>query len=572
MKSLYRVLAIALIPLAVTACSSAPEVDPEEAPPAEMPAFDEEEQEETVHLRILGFNDIHGALEGPNGEVTVDGEEVEAGGVHYLGAHLEKLRGEADHTTVVHAGDLIGASPLTSALFHDEPTIEAMNKAGLDIAGVGNHEFDQGVDEFLRIVEGGCHAEEGCREGYEYEGAEFSYLAANVRWRDSGMSILPPYKVRQYGDVTVGYIGMTLEDTPSVVVPSAIEDVTFHSEAKVVEEYLPELQAKGVDTIVVVVHEGAVPHGESGEIDDCDDVRGPIVSVTEEMPEEVEVIVSGHTHSAYICEFDDRLVTQAGHSGRIISVIDLEFDAATGALVEHSAHQHPVTDDIEPHPEIAELLDKYVALAEERAGRVVGMITDDLPRGPRTAAGESPIGRLIADAQLAATKEEADAQIAFMNPGGIRDQLRYDDESDEPGSVTYAQLHTIQPFANVLITMTLNGEQIHKVLERQWRDGDQRPHVLAVSSGFRYEYDPEAPLGERVEPDSITLDGETIDPDEEYRVTVNNFLADGGDGFTVLEEGSDRVTGIVDLDALADYIEAHAPIDPPTDVRATELE
>ncbi len=570
MKSLYRTLATILIFLFLAACSSTPEVDPEGAPPAEMPDF--EEEEETVHLRILGFNDFHGALEGPNGEILVDGERIEAGGVHYLAGHMVNKRADADHTTIVHAGDLTGASPLTSALFHDEPTIEAMNLLGLDIAGVGNHEFDQGVDEFLRLVQGGCHPEEGCREGHEYEGAGFPYLAANVRWREEGETILPPYEVRHYGEVKVGYIGMTLEDTPSVVVPSAIVDVSFHEEVETVEQLVPELKEKGVDTIVVVVHEGAVPHGEVEDISDCADVRGPIVSIAEQMPEEVEVIVSGHTHSAYICEFGGRLVTQAGHSGRAFTVIDLHFDAATGELVERKARQHAVTPDIEPPPAVAELVYEYSSLAEQRAGRIVGTITDDLPRGPRSEAGESPIGRLIADAQLAATKEEADAQIALMNPGGIRDHLSFDADADEPGAVTYAQLHTIQPFANTLITMSLTGEQIHRLLEQQWREGDQRPHVLAISSGFSYEWDPNAPLGERVDPESITLDGETIDPDETFRVTVNNFLADGGDGFSVLKEGTDRITGIVDLDALANYVEAHSPIAPPEDVRARRLD
>ena len=557
--------------LVVAACSSSPTVD--DAPIQDEETTAEATDAEPVHLRLLGFNDFHGALEGPSGTVTVDGEDVEAGGVHYLAAHLAAERSEVEHSTVVAAGDLIGASPLTSSLFHDEPTIEAMNMAGLDIASVGNHEFDQGVEELLRIDAGGCHPEQGCREGTEYEGTEFSYLAANVRWRESGETIMPAYEIREYGDLSVAYVGMTLENTPQVVVPSAVKDVTFHNEVETVENLLPELREQAVDTIVVVVHEGGSPNTEINDIGDCADVSGSIVTMAEEMPQEVAAIVSGHSHVPYICEFGGRLVTQAGSAGRIITVIDLHIDPTTGEVVEQQARQRAVTPDIEPNHEIAELVAMYVELAEPRANRTVGQITGDLPRGDRSAAGESPMGRLIADAQLAATADEAGAQIAFMNPGGIRHAISYEsgDDGQEDGRVTYAQLHTVQPFANILNTMTLTGRQIHQLLEQQWQE-DSRPHVMAVSAGFSYQWDPDAPKGERVDPDSIKLHGDVLDPEESYRVTVNNFMADGGDGFTVLTEGTDRVGGIVDLDALANYIEAHSPIDPPQDVRARPID
>lgn len=556
-----RVVSSLLLALVLAACTQpAPDT-----PPVEEPI-------ETVHVRLLAFNDFHGALEGPSGNVLVAGEPVETGGAEYFAAHIAAERSEVEYSFVVAAGDLIGATPLISALFHDEPTIEILTKAGLDISSVGNHEFDAGVDELLRIVEGGCHPEEGCRDDHEYQGAGFTYLAANVRWRDSGEVILPAYEIREVAGLKVAFVGMTLENTPSVVVPSAIEAVSFHDEVETVAGLIDELEEGGVDTVVVLVHEGGRATEEQTDINDCPGVQGPIVSIAEEIHPLVSVIVTGHSHQAHICEFGGRLVTQAGHSGRAFTVIDLHFDAATGELVERKARQHAVTPDIEPPPAVAELVYEYSSLAEQRAGRIVGTITDDLPRGPRSEAGESPIGRLIADAQLAATKEEADAQIALMNPGGIRDHLSFDADADEPGAVTYAQLHTIQPFANTLITMSLTGEQIHRLLEQQWREGDQRPHVLAISSGFSYEWDPNAPLGERVDPESITLDGETIDPDETFRVTVNNFLADGGDGFSVLKEGTDRITGIVDLDALANYVEAHSPIAPPEDVRARRLD
>ena len=557
-------LAVTIATALIVACAS-PQVADDQ--PTEQP--EQAEQPDPVEVRILGANDFHGALEGPDGTVPVDGEDVDAGGAAYLAAHADRLRADVDHSTFVHAGDLIGASPLISALFYDEPTIEVMNAMGLDIAGVGNHEFDQGVDEFLRIVEGGCHEEEGCREDHTYEGAEFDFLAANVRWRYDNETILDPYTIREYDGIQIAYVGMTLEDTPSVVVPSAIEDVTFENEVESVEKLMPEFDEKGVDSVVVVVHEGGHHEEEFDDIGDCADVQGPIVDIAEGMPEEVEVIVSGHTHVPYICEFGDTLVTQAAHSGRVLTAIDLTFDADTGELTERSAEQHPVTDDIESVGSVASIVDEYGVLAEKEAQRVIGEITEELDRGERRGAGESPIGRLIADAQLAATDSEAGADVAFMNPGGIRAPLEYDEETG--GAVTFEQLHTIQPFNNTLVTMTLTGEQIHKLLEQQWRE-DDRNHQLAVSAGFTYRWDPDADYGERVDFDSIKSFGEPLDKESEYRVTVNNFLADGGDGFTILKEGTDRTVGIVDLDALAEYVERYSPVRPPDQQRVKKVE
>lgn len=559
----YRHLIITLlIALVIGACSSTPAVD-DGAPEVATP--------EVVHLRLLAFNDFHGALEGPSGSVMVDGESVEAGGAAILAAHLDAERGEAHYTTVVAAGDLIGATPLISALFHDEPTIEIMNTIGLDVASVGNHEFDQGVDELLRIAHGGCHPEEGCREDHDYTGADFPYLAANVRFRDTGETIFPPYLIREYAGLQIAYVGMTLENTPQVVVPSAVETVTFHNEVETVQALMPELEEQGVDAIFVVVHEGAYPGDGSTDIGDCNDVTGPQVDLARAMSEDIPVIVGGHSHLAYICDIDGTLITQASSSGRVVTVIDIHIDTATGEIVEKSARQRATTHDLEPHLEVSTMVDSYAALADVRANRVVGQITEELPRGPRRTAGESPIGRLIADAQLAATAEEAGAQIAFMNPGGIRAALSFETEGrEEPGQVTYAQLHTIQPFNNVLITMSLTGEQIHRLLEQQWRE--DATHHLAISQGFSYVYDPEAPFGERVDPTTIKLHGEVIDAGETYRVTVNNFMADGGDGFAVLKEGTDRTRGIIDLDALASYVEANSPLEPITEERARPVE
>ncbi len=556
LSRLSKPLGAAIVVAALTACSSTPSVD---ETPVDDPAPDEE-----IHLRILGFNDFHGALEGPLGQVPVDGEEVDAGGAAYLAAHLDKKRGEAHYTTTVVAGDIINASPLVSSLFYDEPSVEAMNMMGVDLASVGNHEFDRGVDELMRIVEGGCHEDEECLEGEEYQGAQFPYLAANVRWRDDDEPILPPYTIRNYGGIDVAYIGMTLEGTPEVVIPSAIEDVRFKNEVETMEYYLPQMLDEGADAVVLVIHEGGVHGSGYDDINDCNDLEGPIVSIAESMPDEVVAVVSGHSHIPYNCEIGGIPVTQAASGARVLTAIDLTFDAQSGHVLDSSANNRAVTADIDPDPQVADHVAHYLELAEPRAQAVVGQITEALPRGPRQDGGTSPIGRLIADAQLEATQEASGAQMAFMNPGGIRDGLAFDEDSD--GDVTYEDLHTIQPFANLLITMDLTGEQIHTMLEQQFNEGD-RDHVMAVSEGFQYTYDPEGPYGDRVDPESISFEGEPLDLEGTYRITVNNFLADGGDGFTVLKEGTNRVGGNIDLDALVDYVEAHSPVAPPMDQR-----
>lgn len=552
-----------LLALFFAACSpkAAPDQTPTEQPVEAAP----------VQLRIIAFNDFHGALQGPVSTLMIDGEGVEAGGAAYLAAHIEEAREGAENVIVVAAGDLIGASPLISSLFHDEPTMEALGLAGLELSSVGNHEFDEGVEELLRMAEGGCHPDDGCREGYEYGGADFTYLAANVRSRESGEPILPAYEIRDFGDLRVAFVGLVLEDTPAVVVPSAIASVRFEPEVATLDRLMPELEEEGVDSVVLLIHEGGQPTREQESLDDCGDLKGPIVDIAKEVDDSVSVLVSAHTHQAYICEFGGKLVTSALSKGRVLTLIDLEFDGETGELLQREAHQRAVSRDIEPHGEVKKLVDAYEALAGPLAERKIGEITAAFPRGSRLGAGMSPMGRLIADAQLAATVDEAGAQIAFMNPGGIRAAIEFDEDEAPVAPVTFLQLHTVQPFGNLLTTMTLRGEQIHQLLEGQWRESGQQ-HILAVSEGFQYAFDPEAPVGERVDPESITLNGEPLEMDEDYRVTVNNFLADGGDGFEILTEGTDRTAGIDDLDALIRYVEKNSPVTPVMEPRIQILE
>ncbi len=530
-----------------------------------------EADRDLVPFHLVGFNDFHGHLESPAGEVEVGGERIEAGGAAQLAAHVRQFRREHENTSTVVAGDLIGASPLISALFHDEPTVEVMNELGLTAMPVGNHEFDEGWKELLRVAEGGCHPEDGCREGKDdWEGASFPFLAANVEKPD-GELLFDPYVVREYDGVQVGFLGLTLDGLPSIVVPSAVEGLEFRNEWKTINEYVPKLRDKGVETIVVLIHEGGVPSDKPDGLNDCPGLEGPIVEIAEKSHDAVDAFVSGHTHKTYNCRIDDKLVTSANSHGLLVTEYDFALDPESGDVVEMSAENVPIRANGPTDEEIASMVDEFETLAADEADRPVGTIADTLAREP-DRSGEMPLGEVIADAQLAATaaKKDGGADLALMNPGGVRGSLEHD-SGGETTKITYGQLHTIQPFGNQLVVMTLTGQQIHDLLERQWR-GDAQPTILQVSEGFSYTWDASGTAGDRVDPDNIRLDGEPIDLEAEYRVTVNNFLAEGGDGFEILKEGKDRTWGQIDVEALVDYFAANSPISPPSESRIERVD
>ncbi len=514
-----------------------------------------------VSVQILALNDFHGNLEPPAGSSGRIGT-IDAGGVEFLATHIEELRSQNRNTVVVSAGDLIGASPLLSALFHDEPTIEAFNLIGLDYNAVGNHEFDEGVDELLRMQEGGCHPVDGCLDGDDFAGADFDFLAANVTYNDSGKTIFPAYKVENFQGVKVAFIGMTLEGTPSIVTPSGISHVSFADEADTVNALISRLKQRNVETIIVLVHEGGaqVP---SGGINECNGISGAIVDIVERTSDEVDLFITGHTHNAYNCIIDGRPVTSASSFGRLVTQINLDIDKFTGEPVQIQAENLIVTRDVERAPALTSLIQKYSAISAPLANRVIGSVTATITR-TANAAGESPLGDVIADAQLAATTapELGGAQIAFMNPGGIRADINYTASGSEgDGNVTYGEAFTVQPFGNSLVTMTLTGQQIKDVLEQQFNNpGPGQNRILQVSEGFSYTWDADAPVGSKVS--DMTLNGVPIDLNASYRVTVNSFLADGGDNFTALRQGTDRLGGALDLDALVDYFAAYSPVAP----------
>jgi 5'-nucleotidase len=534
----------------------------------------------SVDLQILALNDFHGNLQPPAGSSGRIGT-IDAGGVEYLATHINTLRATNPNTVVVSAGDMIGASPLLSALFHDEPTIEAFNQMGLDFNAVGNHEFDEGSAELKRMQEGGCHPVDGCLDGDPFYGAEFRYLAANVVWEDNGKTLFPAYKIRSYSGARVAFIGMTLEGTPSIVTPSGVEGLDFLDEADTVNALIPQIKQKGVETVVVLIHEGGAQPAPA-PYNGCVGISGAIVDIVNRMDDEVDLIISGHTHNAYNCTIANSSgrqvpVSSASSFGRLITDIDLTINRASGEPTSITVNNKIVTRDVAKDSFMTALIDKYNAIAAPLANRVIGSITATITR-TNNAAGESALGDVIADGQLAATADPSfgGAVVAFMNPGGIRADLSYASSpvGEGDGNVTYGEMFTVQPFGNSLVTMTLTGAQIDTLLEQQFPNcvpGVTSTRILQVSAGFTYSWSLSAPACSKVEPSTIMLNGVVVDPGASYRVTVNSFLADGGDSFPILVQGTNRLGGAVDIDAFEAYFAANSPVAPGPQNRITQI-
>ena len=516
-----------------------------------------------AELRILAINDFHGNLRPPPGGIAIadpaDSTKriaVPAGGAEYMATLVDQLRQEHKNNIFVAAGDLIGASPFLSAMFHDEPTIESLSMMGLALSSVGNHEFDEGVDELLRMQNGGCHPTDKCQGPHPFAGAKFRYLAASTVEKSTGKTVFPAYEIREFEGIPVAFIGLTLKGTPNLVTPTGVAGLEFRDEADTVNAQVAELKARGIEAIVVLIHEGGTPTGDYNE---CPDISGAIVDIVKKFDKAVDVVISGHTHRAYVCEVDGRLVTSGDKYGTLVTAIDLKLDPVTRDVISAKAGNTIVrTGTLAKDASQTALLESYDRLVAPLGNRPAGSVTETLSRAPNNA-GESALGDVVADAQLAATSTAANggAVIAFTNPGGVRaDLLKKAD-----GAVSYADLFASQPFRNRLVTMTLTGKQLKDMLEQQWLD-PKRPRILQVSTGFVYAWDNTRPDGERILAERMSLNGQPIDPAASYRVTVNSFLSVGGDGFTVLKEGAAQRFGVYDVDALDSYFRANSPIGP----------
>jgi 5'-nucleotidase len=547
------------------------------------------EKAQTTEIQILGLNDFHGNMEPPTGSggrigalTDIDPGPVTnlqcvaptcylAGGVEYLATHVRQLRATNPNTVFVSAGDLIGATPLISALFHDEPSIEAFNLMGLDYNGVGNHEFDEGVDELLRMQNGGCHPVDGCADGDGFAGASFDFLAANVAYKDSGETIFAPYKIHHFNGIKVAFVGMTLEGTPQIVTPAGISHVNFFDEADTVNALVPELKKQNVETIVVLLHEGGTTSkagngaGDALRINECGTVSGALPEVVSRMDDEIDVVVTGHTNWAVNCVLDGKIVTGAAHQGRVVTDIDLTISRATKDVVAAKVNNAIVTRDVPKAPDLTALVSKYATLVAPLQNKVVGAVPPAGITRTANAAGESALGDVIADAQLAATAPAAfgGAVVAFMNPGGIRADIA-------GGEVTYGELFAVQPFANVMTVMTCSGAQIDAILEQQWQ-ASGIVNILQVPAGFAYTYNATAPIGSRVDIATVKIGGVAISPLQSYRVAMNNFLATGGDGFSAFTGCTNPLGGEIDLDALVRYFETNSPVAPGPQNRITRV-
>ncbi|MFI9465379.1 bifunctional metallophosphatase/5'-nucleotidase [Streptomyces xiamenensis] len=537
-----------------------------------------------LDLQILAINDLHGALEPPegsNGQVThrhEDGttEQLAAGGVEYLATGLRDARKGNKRSVTVAAGDLVGATPLLSGLFHDEPTIEALNKLGMDVAGVGNHEFDEGWEELQRLQDGGCHPVDGCyADDRTFEGSDFPYLAANVVHEDSGEPILAPYSVQNIKGVKVGFIGVTLEGTANIVTQDGIEGLEFLDEAETINRYTAELESQGVNAIVALIHEGGYPADPAYNADcdaGADGISGPIVEIAGAIDSNVDALITGHTHQPYVCTIpdpdgNDRLVTSAASNGRLFTELNMRYDPRTKDIVRTSVEgtNRVVDRDRKPARDLTRLIDYWNELAAPVANAPIGYISEDI-QGRGAGTPEFPLGDLIADAQLAhAIELEGTADLALMNPGGVRADLVYAASGDEgDGVVTYGEGFTVQPFSNTVNLLSITGEQLLQVLREQVSGPNAAtPKILQPSEGLTYTLDLSRSGADRIVADTVLLGGEPIEAERVYRVAVNSFLAGGGDGFPTLAEGTDPRVGNDDMRVLADYLLAHSSADAP---------
>ncbi|MGW7592094.1 bifunctional metallophosphatase/5'-nucleotidase [Streptomyces rubiginosohelvolus] len=554
----------------------------------------------TVDVQLLSFNDLHGNLEPPAGsagnvsETQPDGtvKAIPAGGVEYLATSLRTARKGNPYSVTAAGGDMVGASPLLSGLFHDEPTIEALNGLDLDVTAVGNHEFDEGATELARLQNGGCHPVEGCYEkGKKFKGAGFPYLAANVTKEKTGKPLLKPYTVWKKNGVKIGFIGVTLEGTPDIVTANGVKGLKFHDEVETINKYARELDRKGVKSIVALIHEGGAPASTSYNYD-CDSpgagdgISGPIVDIAKGITPKVDALVTGHTHQAYVCTVPDpsgkpRMVTSASSFGKLYTDTTLTYDRRTNDIVRTSVKSanHIVTRDQPKAPDMTRLIDRWNKLAAPIANKPQGWISADI-NGRGSTAPEKPLGNVIADAQLEglAPADKGGAEVAFMNPGGIRADLVHKASGSEgDGVVTYGEAFTVQPFTNMMNVVDLTGAQLVTALQQQVSGPNEAsPKILQVSKGLTYTLDLTKSGADRVVAGTIKLNGEAIDPARTYRVAMNEFLAGGGDGFPALGQGTNKLVGASDLDLFNAYLAAHstatAPLAPPATDRITVIQ
>jgi 5'-nucleotidase len=503
-----------------------------------------------VEINLVALNDLHGHLEASRYG------EGKAGGLDTIAAALQDWRKDDPNLVLVGAGDMIGASPAMSAMWADEPTIAALNMLGMRVTSVGNHEFDQGRVELLRQQKGGCASprpDKACKFAPSYDGAKFSYLAANVIDTRNNTSLLPAYRIEEVKGVKVAFIGAVVKDLPELVAAGGISGLQVIDEAQAINKLMPQLREQGATVFVVLIHQGGTSAG-AAEGDYCNNLKGDIVDVVKRLDPAIRLVVSGHSHKGYLCKIDDRLVTQAEMGGHMLSRIRMMVDKQTGALTDVSARNivmEPGRFGTEPAAQ-AFMENVRTRSQAELAKPVATLGAAVILKKKMDGTGESPLGQVVADASLLAGRPWG-AQIAFMNSGGVRMDL----ETRSGNIATQGSVQATLPFGNELVVMNMTGAQLRALLEQQWHAGEDedKRDLLQVSEGFTYQYDLRQPVGQRIVADSIMLNGVRVEGSDSYRVAAINFIAEGGDGFTMFTKGTNRVkTGVRDVDSLAQYL------------------
>lgn len=522
----------------------------------------------TTTVTVLGVNDLHGNLEPTSfaGIMVPDPKDptkqvrLTTGGIEVIGGYLDAERAANKNVVFVGNGDLIGASPVVSSLLRDEPTVLALSKLGMKVSSLGNHEFDQGVKELQRMQNGGCDSNDtskACKFQTPYPGASFKFLAANVVDKASGKTVFPAYQIENVGGAKIAFVGAVTTTTPTIVSPDGVAGVSFLPEAESINRVIPELKAQNVDAIIALIHEGGTAKEGYDKLN-CSTLSGPIVDIVNKLDPAVSAVMSGHTHQGYNCVVNGRPVIQGDFYGHLLQRLDMVIDKTQHKVTSIRATNVVMdTRNTTKNAEMTALLARAKQLTDAVKQTPIGTLASATISRTNNDAGESALGDVIADSQLAATKDKG-AVIAFMNPGGIRADLN---ATAAGNTATFGDLYAVQPFGNTLVVMDLMGAQIKELLEQQFENpsaGQNR--ILQVSQGFTYSYDSTAPKGNKVDAASIKLNGAALDPAKTYRVTMNSFLATGGDNFAVFKNGTNvlQLPNLVDVEAFSAYLKANA--------------
>ena len=512
---------------------------------------------EPVQVNIAALNDFHGNLLASPFQYTDAGATVKlkAGGLGPLSGALAELRQQDPQLLLIGAGDMVGGSPPISSMWADEPSLKALSLLGLRFSVVGNHELDHGKGELLRQVNGGCQsdrADKACQFDKDFKGAGFPYISANLMDKQSGKPVFAGYRIEQAHGAKIAFVGATLRTVSAYVSAKNMDDLYTVDEAEAINALLPELRQQKVDAIVAVIHQGgATP--ERFDQQECNQLSGDVVEVAKRLDPQIKVVVTAHTHEGYLCRLGDKLVTQGASFGRLLTRLTLTVDTDKHQLLDVKA-QNLVVDAqrYSATAQVAPLLAEVESRSQAQLGKPVARLAAREVRRTVNDAGESPMGDLIADSQLAATRALG-AQVALMNQGGMRMDISLDEGQDQ---VNYGQVATVQPFNNSLTLLTLSGAQLKELLEQQWQDGGMGFYPLQPSASLTYRYDDSRPKGQRVLADSLLVDGQPVQAEQDYRIAMNSFLAEGGDHFGVLKQARDRLdTGINDLESMISYLQ-----------------